>query len=152
MGIRIFVGEDGFELSRPLTDVELKHIESIKDGWGENAFSVEDSDYVVFRFTEMEGADPGTDGIDKPLNELLKYLKEEGITASGEILLSSDYRDYYYDNMAIIVKEDYTIKHEDMTLRNMDDRALIEELKRRGYTEPEKIEGLSEEEDEERDI
>ncbi len=150
MAIRLFISDDGLELSRDLTDEERQHIESIRDGWGSQAFLAEDE--IYFRFTEMEGSDPGEDGVEKPLKELLQYLKEEGITASGEIFLSSDDRDYYYDNTTITVKEDYTIKHEDMTLRNMDDRALIEELKRRGYKEPEKTEDLSEEEDEERDI
>lgn len=143
MGTRIFVSEDGLELSQPLTDAELKHIESIKDGWGGNAFSAEGSDYVVFRLTEMEGADPGTDGIDKPLKELLEYLEEEGITAKGEIFINSDHRDYYYDNTALSVKEDYTIEYEDLALRNMDSKTLIEELKRRGYEEPIKREEIS---------
>lgn len=151
MATRLFISDDdGLELSRDLTDEERQHIESIKDGWGFQAFFVENE--IYFLYVETEGSDPGEDGVEKPLKELLQYLKEEGITARGEIFLSSDDRDYYYDNMAITVKEDYTIKHEDMTLRNMDDRALIEELKRRGYTEPEKIEDLSEEEYEERDI
>lgn len=150
MAIRLIISDDGLELSRGLTDEERQHIESIKDGWGSQAFLAEDE--IYFRYTEMEGSDPGEYGVEKPLKELLQYLKEEGITARGEILLSSDNRDYYYDNMAITVKEDYTLKYEDMTLFDIDDRALIEELKRRGYTEPEKIEDLSEEEDEERDI
>lgn len=46
MGTRIYIREDEFNLSRHLTDAEQSHIETIKNGWENQAFLVGCIKYV----------------------------------------------------------------------------------------------------------
>lgn len=147
MGTRIYIREDEFNLSRHLTDAEQSHIETIENGWGNQAFLVDGDGYITFYSSKLEGMDPFRDGIEKPLKELLSYLEASDIKVNGTVFINGD-SENYYDNMVLNINADYTFEYIAQLLFDMDDKTLIDELKRRGYEEPVKRRNIENDEKE----
>lgn len=78
---------------------------------------------------------------------MLSYLESRDIKVNGTVFINGD-GENYYDNMALNINADYTFEYIDQLLFDMDDKRLIDELKRRGYEEPVKRRNIENDEKE----
>lgn len=127
MGVIIYTNGE-LDPGRELSEEEKRGILSINDGWQYPAFKIEHDDIITFDSDQMEGVDPYTDGVMKPLEALIEYAKKTGIRLSGSIYISSDWQDF--DNILIDVT-DNTVKQKNYTIANASTDELLEELKER---------------------
>ncbi len=127
-----------------ITPIQKDQIEDIKNGWGYEAFTVDDN-IISFADSSFDGAEPFTDGIDDPLEELLNYAKRNGISLNGTFDISCGYDDYDKMLIEITDNEERFISKE---IRTASTGCLLEELKRRGVLNEEIIGMLDYDEEE----
>ncbi len=127
MGAMIWISGEG--TISPIEQKDKDAIEAIKDGWGEQSFSVSDKGILEFNWDTTEGCTPVEDGVEVPLNTLVKYAEDNGLSVDGEWAIGSDYSDF--DNITIVI-EDNKILYANTEIRNATTEELVAELKRRG--------------------
>lgn len=129
MGVIIYVNGEIETNASP--DVMEKFLKIVNDH-GEKAFEA-DVQALSFRCDEYEGYDPTERFVLKPLRELVRLAKENGVRLDGYIQVDSDWSDY--DNLAVNVSEDgLTTGNKEIWNAGTDE--LIEELKKRGIPVP----------------
>ena len=112
-----------------LTDEMAQKIENIEDGWGYKCFKANTGNHTVsFTNDTMEGCDPTSDGIDKPLKELLSLATKEEIDVTGYVSIKSDYG--CYDNIYYDIS-DNKITEKNLEIVNATTEELLNELESR---------------------
>lgn len=108
----------------------VDELKSIKDGWNEQAFDVSESgEDFEFNSSQIEGADPYNDGVALPLDRLIQFAKERGLSVYGDFIVTSDWSDL--DNIQVTIKDNaYTTGNSEIVNASTDE--LIDELKERG--------------------
>lgn len=122
MGIMIYVSGEGI-VNGELTETKISALKEIKDGWGYPAFyfSKNGSEFEISE-SPMEGCDPYSDGVLKPLNSLIEYSKSQELIVNASFTIKSDWSDY--DNIKVIIEDNELI-----TANSEIANATTEELK-----------------------
>lgn len=130
--VRIFV-EGYLETTSVLTSEQRAYIRAIENGYECDAFDVEGDGLISLKLEECEGSNPIVDYIEKPLKDLVAYLKSQNITLSedGYFEVSSDWGDY--DDITITISPDLEITYENTEVINAKTETLIKELEKRGF-------------------
>ena len=130
MGILIYV--KGSVQARPsLNEEQKKALAEIVDNWESPVFYRREgsiADEIEFRLDQIEGCDPLTDYVIKPLEELMTVADKNGFVLDGDFTISSDWGDY--DNILISVTEN-KLDYGNSEIRNAATDELVKELANR---------------------
>ena len=130
MGYTLYISGE-LNSDKEISKENAAAIESIKTGWGDQAFIVSKyNNTISFAAEEIHGLSP-FDDIEPPLKELLDLTKSMGINISGTFEISSN--SYDYDNICIDI-DNNNISYGNTELRNATTEELIKELEHRGIT------------------